>query len=77
MTDDAIIEANINYVSYKRTICYKGDYIGHEISANVNEEVGFEKTEKWIRNKTNYLLQESMKRIDSRFDEVTKYKGDK
>jgi hypothetical protein len=73
--ENDILENEINFISYKRTIQYKGDYIGHEMSMNINPEIGYEKCEKFIRNKVNYLLQESMKRSDGNYDPVNNYKS--
>lgn len=71
---DNIIENELNYISYKRTIQHKGDYLTHEMSANINPEVGYEATYKHLVRKVNWMLSETMRYNDSRFDAVKKYK---
>ncbi len=68
-----ILENEVQYISYKRTIQYNGDYISHEMSMNVNPEVGLTMTEKYLRKRLHWLLTQTMKNIDSRWDEVTNY----
>lgn len=70
-----IFESELNYVSFKRTTQYKGEYLTIEMSANINPELGESKTFKGLTRKVNYHLQEIMKYIDSPHDVVNNYKN--
>jgi hypothetical protein len=77
MDEQSILEDNIHFISFKRTTQYRNDYITHEMSMSVNLEVGLEKTEKYLRKRVNWLLQETMKNMDSHWDAVNTYKKEK
>jgi hypothetical protein len=72
-----MIENEIQYVSFKRTIGYKGDFMSREISCGINPEVGGDKTMAWIQRKVNWLLTQDMKYMDSPHDPINNYKRSK
>lgn len=60
-----IMEDNVQYASYKRSISRNYESITHEISASVPPNVTLQQTQDWLRKRVNYYLQQDLPMLEA------------
>jgi hypothetical protein len=61
-----LMEENVQFISYKRTISCNYESITREMSIQVIPELEIDKQEKYIRDRVNYLLQQDMYMLENK-----------
>jgi hypothetical protein len=71
----AIMESNVNYISYKRSISIDYCSISREMSIEVSPDLSLDKQEKYVRNRVNWLLRQDEYMLQNRKYDMTGYQG--
>jgi hypothetical protein len=61
-----LMQENVQFISYKRTISCNYESITREMSIQVIPELEIDKQEKYIRDRVNYLLQQDMYMLENK-----------
>jgi hypothetical protein len=74
--DIEIMNANVNYVSYSRSVSHDYNSIKREMSLTVPEGMEIKKCEDYCRNRVNQLLQRDMYMLEKKKFNMQGYQGD-
>jgi hypothetical protein len=69
-----LMESNVNFVSYKRTISVDYNSISREMSIEKPHDMALDKCEKYVRDRVNWLLQQDLYMLDRKKFNMTGYK---
>jgi predicted metal-dependent hydrolase len=71
----AILEENVNFISYKRSISCNYNSVSREMSISKPENLSIDKCETFLRNRINYLIRQDLWMLEKGKFDMQGYQG--